>query len=190
VWDFVTDFGDSAVTLPLAAWVLIFLMAAGRRRAALAWAAAVVATGATMTALKLVFGACGAAVAAAHILSPSGHTSMSTVVYGALAMLVAVPLGPRGRRITGAASAAVILGIAWSRVALHHHSRVEIVIGFFVGAAGLTIFRMMLRPDEIQAVRLKWLLLGAVVLVAGMHGTRWVVEPVVRRLALNFSFFC
>ena len=123
MWDFVTDFDDSAVTLPLATWVLIFLMAAGKRRAALAWAAAVVVTGAMMAALKLVFDACGGTAAATHILSPSGHTAMSTVVYGALAVLVAARLGPRGRGTIGAAAAAFIFGIAWRRVALHHHSR-------------------------------------------------------------------
>lgn len=188
VWDFVTDFGDSAVTLPLAAWVLVFLIAAGRRRAALAWAAAVVAAGAMMGVLKLVLGACGAA--AAHTISPSGHTAMSAVVYGGLALLIAAPLRPRVRGLVDAAAAVVILGIAWSRVALHQHSYGEIVIGLVVGAAGLAVFRIVRGRREAGAARLGWLLLGAAILVAGMHGTRWMIEPLIQRLASGFRSFC
>jgi membrane-associated phospholipid phosphatase len=190
IWVFVTDFGDSAVTLPLAAWVLIFLMAAGRRQVAFAWAAAVVATAAMIGALKLVLGACGAAATLAHLASPSGHTAMSTVVYGALALLIAVPLAPRARGAVALAAAVAIIGIGWSRVVLHDHSRAEIAVGFLVGAAGLGLFRLLLARDEARAVRLKWLLLGVAVLVAVMHGTRWIVEPLIRRLAADFHSLC
>jgi membrane-associated phospholipid phosphatase len=128
LWDFVTYFGDSAVTVPLSLLVLVFLLAA-----------AVV-----IGALKLVFRACGSVITTAHIVSPSGHTAMSTAVYGALALLIGGRFPPRSRRALALVAAIVIVAIGWSRVVLHDHSRAEILVGFLVGAGALALFRAML----------------------------------------------
>jgi membrane-associated phospholipid phosphatase len=193
VWNFITDFGDSAVTLPLALLVLIFLFAAGSRRLALAWMLAIGSCGAVIGALKILFGACGHELTFVHLTSPSGHTAMSTAVYGSLALLIGARLPLGQRRTILAATAIVIVGIAVSRVALHDHSRSEIALGFAVGVGAAALFRAALRRYAAPALPLGWLLIGGGVLVAVMHGTRWLIEPAVHRLALDFRLdlpFC
>jgi membrane-associated phospholipid phosphatase len=185
-WNFVTDFGDSAITVPLSLLVLAFLGMAGQRRVVLAWVVAIGAAAVVIGALKLVFGACGSVITSAHIVSPSGHTAMSTAVYGSLALLIGGRFSPRYRRALALAAAIVIVGIGWSRVVLHDHSRAEILVGFLVGAGALALFRAMLGRDAAPPLPLKWLLLCGVVLIAVMHGTRWMVEPVVHRMAWDF----
>lgn len=134
VWVFITDCGDSAVTVPLALLVLIFLVVSRQQRVACAWILTVGGAAIVIAALKLAFGACGTAIAGSHIVSPSGHTAMSTAVYGALALLSGSRL-PAGRRYAVyAAAGAAIVGIALSRVVLHEHNFAEIVVGWIVGA--------------------------------------------------------
>ncbi|HWD60615.1 MAG TPA: phosphatase PAP2 family protein [Stellaceae bacterium] len=193
LWNFVTDFGDSAITVPLALLALAFLGAAGQRRLALGWVLAIGGCAVAIGVLKLVFGACGGQLGLAHITSPSGHTAMSTAVYGALALLVGAPLPPGRRRVLYASAAAAIVAIAVSRVALHDHTRAEIALGFAVGAVAVAVFRAALQRHQAPALPLKWLLLCGAALVALLHGTRWMVEPAVHRLAWDFRLalpFC
>ena len=193
IWVFITDCGDSAVTVPLALLVLIFLFAAGQRRLGLAWVLAIGGCAVTIGALKLAFGACGADIADGQIVSPSGHTAMSTVVYGSLALLAGTRL-PRGqRRAVYAVAAAGIIGIALSRIVLHEHDLPEIVIGWIVGAAAVTVFATALGRQEAPPLPLGWLLLCGVILVGVLHGTRWKIEPEMRHLAGIFRLvlpFC
>jgi membrane-associated phospholipid phosphatase len=186
IWDFVTDFGDSAVTVPLSLLVLAFLWGAGQRRVALAWIVAIGAAAMGIGVLKLVFGACGTAITTADIVSPSGHTAMSTAVYGSFAWLISGRFPARCRPLLALAAAILIVAIGWSRVVLHDHSRAEMLVGFLVGAGALALFRAMLGRDAAPPLPLKWLLLCGAVVIAVMHGTRWMVEPVVHRLAWDF----
>ena len=186
IWDFVTDFGDSAVTIPLALLVLVFLLFAGRTRIALGWAAAIGGCAATIGVLKLVFGACGPAIGTPDIASPSGHTAISTVVYGALTLLIATRLSNPQRYIVSAATAVGIVGIGLSRLVLHDHTLPEIAIGLLVGAAALAPFRVWLGHAAVPPLPLKWLLLFGAMVIAVMHGTRWMIEPTVHRLAWEF----
>ena len=72
---FITDFADQAVVLPLAVCAGIFLRIAGWMRGALVWAAAVIGVLGTMLVLKLVFQACGHLLPFPSVHSPSGHTA-------------------------------------------------------------------------------------------------------------------
>jgi membrane-associated phospholipid phosphatase len=183
IWVFITDCGDSAVTVPLALLALVFVFAAGQRRLALAWILAIGGCAVAIGALKLAFGACGEDLAGGYITSPSGHTAMSTAVYGGLALLTGSRL-PTGKRYAiYAATAAGIVGIAVSRVVLHEHNLPEIVIGWIVGASAVAVFAAALGRREAPALPLFSLFLCGVILVAVMHGTRWMIEPAVRHLA-------
>ena len=193
LWNFVTDFGDSAITVPLALLTLAFLGAAGQRRLALALVLAIGGCAVAIGVLKLMFGACGPWLTTAAIVSPSGHTAMSTAVYGSLALLVGAPLSPGRRRALYVVSAAAIVAIAVSRAALHDHTHAEIALGFAVGAAAVAMFRAALQRHRAPALPFKWLLLCGAALVALLHGTRWMVEPAVHRLAWDFRLvlpFC
>jgi membrane-associated phospholipid phosphatase len=188
IWNFVTDFGDSAVTVPLTLLTLIILLAAGQRRLALFWILAIGGCAVTIGTLKLIFGACGPPIAIGHIVSPSGHTAMSTAVFGSLALLVGEPLPVRQRRGIMIATAIGIAAIAVSRVALHEHDPAEVVIGLVVGAGAVMFFRTVIGRRALPALPFGWLLLCGAAVIAAMHGTRWMVEPTVHRLAWDFRF--
>ncbi len=186
MWDFVTDFGDSAVTLPLALLTSGFLLTVGARRTAVAWLVAIGGCAATMAALKLVFGACGHATGPAGIVSPSGHAAMSTVVYGGLAVLVGRHQPLRRRWAAGAMAGLAVIGIGLSRWVLDDHRLAEVALGLAVGAAALGLFAVRLGREPLPPLPFGWLVLGAGLLLVLMHGTRWMVEPAVHRLAWAF----
>jgi membrane-associated phospholipid phosphatase len=183
IWVFVTDCGDSAVTVPLAVLTLIFLVAAGQRRLAFAWVLTITGCAAAIAVLKLGFGACGQHLPIVHIVSPSGHTAMSTAVYGSLALLISAQLSVFHRRILYVTATVAIVGIALSRLMLHNHDLAEIAVGFCIGAGAVAIFRAMQRWSEAPVLPLGWLLLSGAALIAVMHGTRWIIEPTVQHFA-------
>lgn len=132
-----TDFGDLAVLLPLVAMTLLWLFLMRARRGAAWWAMAVsVCVG--LTALAKVFAY--ACPPAPDLHSPSGHTSLSTLVYGAMALITASESGSWKRVMSITIGAAFILGIAASRVLLAIHSTREVGVGLVVGAIALTLF--------------------------------------------------
>jgi len=57
------------------------------------------------------------------------------------------------------------------------------VVGLGVGAAAIVLFRALLRRKEPPLLPLGWLLLCGAVLILALHGTRWMIEPVVHRFA-------
>lgn len=193
IWVFITDCGDSAVTLPLALLVAMFLLVAGERRLGRAWIATVVSAAVVIGVLKLVFGTCGQKIAGGLIVSPSGHTAMSTAVYGSLALLAGNRLRAAQRSIVYAIAIVGIVGIALSRVVLHEHNLSEIVVGWLVGTAAAAVFAVALGRREAPSLPFGWMLLCGVVLVAILHGTRWKIEPALHHLAGVFRLalpFC
>jgi membrane-associated phospholipid phosphatase len=186
IWNFITDFGDSAVTVPLALLTLIFLWAAGQRRLALGWALSIGGCAVAIGGLKLIFGACGTGLTIGQIVSPSGHTAMSTSVYGSLALLVGSRLTPAHRQIVFVVTVAAIVVIAVSRVVLHDHTPAEIAVGLAVGAGAVAFFYRVLGREKAPALPLGWLLLCGGAIIAVMHGARWMIEPAVHRLAWDF----
>jgi membrane-associated phospholipid phosphatase len=187
IWSFVTDFGDSAVTVPLALLVLVFLTAAGWHRLALGWALTIGGCAVGIAMLKLIFVACGSPLPIASIVSPSGHTAMSAAVYGSLALLIGARLAPRGRATLIVVAWLAIIGIALSRVALHEHTIAEVLVGLIVGAGAIMISRAILgREKPPPTLPLGWLMFAGIAVIAIMHGTRWAIEPRLHRLAADF----
>lgn len=171
---FLTDFGDSAVLLPLSAVVLIWLLATRSVGAAIWWVAVLAVFGAVIGGLKMLFFACPPAV---DVRSPSGHTGFSMLVYGGIAVIIAAERrsfwSQAGIML---ATIALVVGIAISRVTLHMHSRTETLIGFLIGAAAVAVFVFGYRRTTTNG-RLMAPLLFAVVLTAAIfHGTRLNAE--------------
>ena len=84
VWRLITNLGDSSVVLPLGALLTAMLWRYESVRAAWLMLRALVLCVAGLSALKLAFISCGHAWHA-QLESPSGHTGLSILVYGALA---------------------------------------------------------------------------------------------------------
>ncbi|HTZ35755.1 MAG TPA: phosphatase PAP2 family protein [Stellaceae bacterium] len=183
IWVFVTDCGDSALTLPLALLTLAFLLLRRQFRPALLWLAAIAGCAAVMAVLKLLFGACGHRIAAGGIVSPSGHAAMSAAIYGGLALLVGAQLPAAARRALYAATAAAVAAIAASRLMLHDHDAAELALGLSVGALAVAGFAAGLRRLGPPPLPLRGFLLCSALLFVALHGTRWMIEPVLHRLA-------
>jgi hypothetical protein len=71
IWNFITDLGDTAVTVPLAALMLFFLVVAKEWRLALAWAVAILGCAGAIGGLKLILDARGPSIAdPSPVISP------------------------------------------------------------------------------------------------------------------------
>jgi membrane-associated phospholipid phosphatase len=183
-----TDFGDSAVLLPLSALMLAWLIITRHNRAAIGWAVALAFLLISMTVLKVAFVACPPT---AGLESPSGHTAFSILVYGGLAVVLLGGRRPDSFRIMGTILAGILVaGIASSRAYLGAHSWSEIAIGVVVGTIALGIFvnvRGQGHPP-VQGIRLAALVVGTVLILVLLHGARLHIEVLLRLLGLELGF--
>ncbi len=183
IWHFTTDFGDTAVTLPLAGLMVGFLLAARQPRLAIGWGLAILGGASTVAALKLVLSACGHPLNGFGLSSPSGHTAMSISVYGGFAAVIATTLPRPARAAVIAGTAALIIAIALSRIILSYHNTVEVAVGLAAGIAALAIIVVIVARHPPQRLSLRWLAAGALVVCALFHGTQWPAEQAINRLA-------
>lgn len=167
-----TNFGDLAVLFPVTTVVFIWLYVLPAKRDAMWWAAAATLCMGGTALLKIFFVACPIA---AGVHSPSGHTSLSTLVYGALVIIVATA-GARWRYVLIGAGGVLILLIAASRVALHSHTALETGLGLLIGTLALCVFGRSYLAVERPAVSLRPLLLSVAMLLAILHGRQLHAE--------------
>ena len=182
IWTFVTDFGDTAVTVPLAALMGCFLVAARQQRLAVGWALAIVGCAGAIGGLKLVLAACGYSLGVPGQASPSGHTAMSVAVYGGYAAATAANLARPARELVVAGAAMLVIGIALSRVIVSGHSPLEVWIGLAVGVAALGLFVAVVVRYHRGTLPIRWLLLPALAVALVFHGDRWPAERAIGHL--------
>lgn len=179
--NFVTNFGDAMVVLPVAAATLAWLTRVAGLRTAALWCGALLLCGGGTALLKIYFHACAAPLESLN--SPSGHASMSTLVYGSLALIVGTEAAPWQRFATATVGAAAIVGIALSRIELGAHSMAEVALGLVIGGTTLALFArgyLEARPT----VRHVWPLLATVaLLLLVLHGHTAHLEAVWRAIA-------
>ena len=169
-WQFVTDLGDSAVTLPLAALMLLFLLLSNWQRAAAALAVSLAAGGLAIALLKLALQSCGYHLLQTTLINPSGHVAMSTMVYGALAILLGGAHSGWRRAAVHGVFALLIGGIALSRLTLHVHNPGEVLAGLAVGVGALVLYRRCGALSPRVALKVSRLALSALLLMSLMHG--------------------
>jgi membrane-associated phospholipid phosphatase len=168
---FLTDFADQAVVLPLALVVGFTFVAVGWRRGAIAWAIAIAATLAAILVAKLAAFCWGDLLPPGiGLRSPSGHTADAAVAYGSLLALLA----PRHWRpplpaLVAASLAATVIGA--SRLAMHVHTPIDVLIGAVIGIAGAVLFTRLAdeRPPGLRRSLLLAASIGAVILFHGEH---------------------
>jgi len=180
---FLTDFADQAVALPLAATVLVVLLALGWRRGALAWAGCVGGVLGLMLVLKLITFACIWRAPWMGITSPSGHTATAAVVYGGLLGLL-VPRGAGGTLVAAVAGGVFAVVFGLTRLALEVHTVPDVIIGAVVGVAGAIMLRRLAgdRPARLSSPRIA---LAACVVMLLFHGHKLEAETRIRSLALD-----
>jgi hypothetical protein len=132
-----TEFGDLAVLTPLATVMLLWLLLIRSPRVAVWWAISVAFCAGLTAVLKVSFYGCPPA---SNLHSPSGHTSFSTLVYGAMTLVTVTESRGLPRMITIGAGGGFILAIAASRFLLYIHSAPEVGLGLVIGSAALALF--------------------------------------------------
>jgi membrane-associated phospholipid phosphatase len=183
-----TEFGDVAVLLPLAAVMLAWLVFMRLPRGAAVWWVIAVAVCAGVTAiLKIFFYGCPPA---AELHSPSGHTSLSTLVYGAITLVSATEgAGPR-RMMTIGVGAGLILAIAISRLLLNDHTGPEVGVGLIVGSGSLALFSQKYYRGRAARVWLQPLLVASGIVALVMHGQELHLERLLQAISGSLSIHC
>lgn len=186
-----TDFGESAVLISTTVAAAGCFWLTRQRQLALLWLLAVGGCAATMVVLKLAFLTCGNLVLDGTIHTPSGHSSMSALFYGAAALTIGRFAPPAARHrpllILAAFLFAVLIGI--SRVVVHAHSPQEVAMGLAVGFSWLAGFAVLLRrvgPSADMppaALMVLLVLLYGGLLTVTMTGEHLTVEGVLARVA-------
>ena len=180
----ISDAGDSAVLLPLALLLIAALWRYQSREAAATLIVALAACGAVMVVLKVMLIACGQAWNAG-VVSPSGHASMSTAVYGAIG-IIAARQAPRWQQPAIVLASWLFVGaIAISRVVLGAHSYAEVGLGLLVGFVALCLFAVPYFRLRKAPLNLALLVVLSVATVLILHGAHLPVEKLIHR----FAFF-
>lgn len=179
IWGFITDLGDAAVTTPLALLMLCFLVAAKQLRLAIVWAVAILGCAGVISGMKLALEVCGSS---SGLESPSGHAAMSAAVYGGFAAVIGANAGRWARTALIVGAAALIIAIPLSRVVLHVHTPIEVVVGLAVGLAAVVIILATVARRQ-ERLPVLWLGAAAIVLAMLFHGRRWPAERAIRDLA-------
>jgi len=182
-----TEFGDLAVVVPLVALVLLWLLFMRSPPLAAWWAIAVALCAGVTAFLKLSFYGCPPTP---DLHSPSGHTSLSTLVYGAMTLVCAAESGglPRIAAIGGGAS--FILAIAASRLLLYVHSVEEVGLGLAIGTASLALFGQVYMRCGAPKVWLSPLFAPAAAVMLILHGRELHAEEFLRGIARYLRIQC
>lgn len=171
----VTMLGDPAVYVPVAATVLIWLLWRRNFPAALHWLAALGFAVLLSSALKWslttprpqdLYGGLSS------FAFPSAHATVSTVMYGFLAVLAARELGPRTRLTLYMGAGALIVLIAFSRLYLSAHWLSDVAGGLTLGLAWVIVLGIAYRqhnPATLPASRLLLVTGLALALFGGVH---------------------
>lgn len=176
-----TDLADQAVILPACGVVALFLLRSGWSRGTACWTGLVLGVLGVMLLLKLVAGVYDIAPPQLMLLSPSGHTASSAMLYGGLAAMLLPRLGPSGSGLLALAIAGLF---ATSRVVLGVHSIADVIVGGCVGSAGVVLFRRAVGRAPASLHR-GWLLSCVLAVVLLAHGHRLPAEQQIHALAMR-----
>jgi membrane-associated phospholipid phosphatase len=180
-----TDLGDLAVLLPLAAVLLLWLLAQRQKRASLGWALAVVFCIGVTAVLKIYFSVCALSSAPQ---GPSGHTSFSMLVYGGIALVLAAQSTGWRRRLALAGAAGLISGIAISRIVLGAHSQLEIALGMAIGSIALAVFAWAYCSCGPAELAVRPLVVVLVLLAALLNGQELRAEEMLHAIGRCLHF--
>lgn len=173
----ITELGDPTVAFALIAAVLGWLLWRRAWRDAGYWLAAVGFGELVVAAIKAglqVPRPDGFAAVATSYSFPSGHASMSTVIYGFLAVLVAPALRTGWRWVPYALAALLVGAIAFSRLYLGAHWLADVLAGVGLGSAWVAVLAIARQRHELASAPIPGLAAAAglvFVAVASWHIT-------------------
>lgn len=189
IWLYLTSAGDSAVLLPLIAWITVWLFApAGTRRDGWRWLVAVAVCGGIVTGSKLLFMGWHIGLPGLDYTGFSGHSAMSALVWPTVAALLASRGNVTTRTIAIGLGVLLALCVALSRVLLRVHSVSEVILGCSLGLATAGWF-LMASPVAQRASLRAVLLLAVVALlfIPPLYGRMFPSQHLLRKVALTLS---
>lgn len=183
-----TGTGDLAVLVPLIATLSIWLLLVRQPRALCWWGiAAAICAGATAI-LKIYFYVCPLA---SDFSNPSGHTSLSTLVYGTLTLIISRSTFGWRRHVIVLFGGAVVFAIGMSRIVIQVHSLPEVLVGWFIGCFALWIFAREFDLREYPHWR--GLIAACAILTVSLTGQEVRAEKLLHALGLrllDMGFTC
>jgi membrane-associated phospholipid phosphatase len=189
IWHDLTAAGDSAVLLPLIAWIAAWLIApAATRRDGGRWILAVAVCGGGVALSKLLFMGWGIGLPGLNYTGFSGHSALSALVWPTTGALLARRGGVALRTTAICAGVALALGIAVSRILLKAHSLSEVLLGCSFGLAIAGWF-LLSRPVAQHASprTITLLAAGALLLVLAFYGRVFPSQYLLKQVALAVS---
>jgi membrane-associated phospholipid phosphatase len=177
----VTNYGDLAILLPVTGVIALWLMAMRLPRVAFSWCVAVALCAGGTAVLKIYLYACPPL---AELRSPSGHAALSTLVYGAIALIAAAEGTRRQRVLTSIAGAAFILAIAVSRVLLQAHSPLETGFGLAIGLVALAVFAREYLARRSAEVSSRPLVVWVALPLVALHGQELRAEELLHAIGV------
>jgi len=193
IWRAITCLGDSALLLPLIAWMAIWLFLPptawrdGRR-----WLLAVAVCGGIVVLSKVLFMAWGIGPPGLNYTGLSGHTALSILVWPAYAGVLVRDRSVRIRTMAIVLGALIGTGVAVSRLALKVHSPSEVWMGAVLGVAVAAWFVGGLatsdaRPQRRRAWQLLLLAGGALAIGLTCYGRVFPSQYVLQDIAVWLS---
>jgi len=144
LWVHVTDLGDSAVLLPLALVIFLWLGLQSWRIAAL-WAGLFGLDGAVVALSKILYMGWGLHPAGWNFTGLSGHSALSMLVWPTIGMLLAVGRRRFWRLALPLAGAVLSAAIVVSRLAIDVHTPPEAGLGALWGGVLAGVFLVLSR---------------------------------------------
>jgi len=186
-WTLITDFGDSAVMLPAAATIALWLGAGGAWRAMAAWLLSFGLGAAAVVGTKIAFLGWGIGIATLNFTGISGHTMLATAV--TLTAIHLLSMGaPRPLRLAlMAAGLAGALAIGISRLALDAHSLSEVCSGLIIGGLVAGGFALASRRLAAPVLAPGLMLASLAIVCIAMHGHQAGAQGLIERVSLYLS---
>lgn len=141
LWYLITWLGDSALLLPAAAFITVWLgIARSTRPAALRWLITFGICGGIVMASKVAFMGWGYGIRALDFIGFSGHTAIAALVWPVALWLIASRAGHRVRVAAACAGWALGALVGVSRLVIDVHSVSEVLSGYVIGSASSALF--------------------------------------------------
>jgi membrane protein DedA with SNARE-associated domain/membrane-associated phospholipid phosphatase len=149
-----TELGDAAVTIPIAIAVLVWLLWRRAWRDSLYWLSALAFGVLTVTIIKFVMKLprpVSLYTGSDAYSFPSGHATMSIVIYGLLAVYIAPAIHMRWRWLPYATVTLLIIGISFSRLYLGAHWLADATAGVALGTVGIALIAIARERHQVTS---------------------------------------
>ncbi|PLY57970.1 phosphatase PAP2 family protein [Herbaspirillum sp. BH-1] len=143
-WHTITFFGDSAITIPAACILALWLGLNRLWRPMLAWLVCFGTAMFIVVVSKLLFMGWDIAPPMLNFTGFSGHTASSSALYLSIALVLTQGCSRPRRSLVLALTALAVTAIGVSRLMIKVHSESEVLLGLLLGAGAAWAFSLSL----------------------------------------------